>query len=101
MALGDGGFRARAASLLHPSTPTASHSLAAQALQEKDSKTSVEHLPDEKRSLNHAQIDSTHQVSGFSGGQRQHFLGRNDEAHNKEVQRVVRTIPGQPSSSGL
>ena len=95
MAFGDGVFRARAASLLRSSTPSASHSLPAEAIQEKILKTSVENLPDQKRQQNPAQTESKISKNESSGGQKHHSSDDDDNVpRNREAQRV-RTIPGQ------
>ena len=84
MAFGEGSFRSRAASLLHPGSPLISRSFG------WEPHASSEPTFDEKGSQNETEKDEA--VS--SGEQTYHSSGRNAVAHNKEAQRVVRTIPG-------
>lgn len=95
MALGDGIFRSRAASLLRASTPLASHPSAPDAIKEKGSKTSVEPplTAEEKQDTRHGEPESAQ--STLSTGRPYQSSGQDAVAHDREAQRVVRTIPGK------
>ena len=90
MAIGNGSFRSRAASLLRPSTPVrisvAEKSLADPALNEKASGPG-EHEVGRPRSP----------TTGESG---YHFSTGNVISHDRDAQRIVRTVPGRRTVDG-
>ncbi|KAL6719940.1 hypothetical protein ACLMJK_001861 [Lecanora helva] len=93
MALGDGIFRSRAASLLRASTPSVSHLVAPDTIKEKAPKTPVQSPPAQKGKQEPEYNDSEKvQCTSLAGNTAQ----RPDQdvaVHNREAQRVVRTIP--------
>ena len=90
MAYGDGTFRSRALSLLRPSLTSAHHSYADVNLP-NGSKKSTDAQLNEKQSQNTApnEIAKTQPYQSVHG---------NTVIHNREAQRIVRTIPGQSRS---
>ena len=76
MARGDGAFRSRAASLLHPFTSSKAPDI------------------DEKQRGGEAVLDEEKAGQAFDG-QHHHSSGPDAEAHDRIAQRFVRTIPGQ------
>ena len=97
MAFGDGAFRSRAASFLLPSTISASPSFPPHTVHEKDLKTATEQLPNEKQLrdsgyVGHVDLDRV-PIAGPEA-EAYHSSGHNAVAHDREAQRIVRTIPG-------
>ena len=75
MARGDGAFRSRAASLLHPFTSSKAPDI------------------DEKQRGGEAVLDE--KAGQAFDGQHHHSSGPDAEAHDRIAQRFIRTIPGQ------
>ena len=98
MALGDGSFRSRAASLLRAPTPLASHPPSSDTINEKGSKTSIQPSRIERGAQDpgHTGLEKN-QPTSLAGKLHESF-GEDAVAHDREAQRLVRTIPGQSFS---
>lgn len=85
MVFGNGTFRSRAASLLRPSS-------ASDAAKEKGAS---EAPLNEKRSQDTAQTELDQTQTTSSGQKIYHSSGQNAVLHDRDAQRVVRTIPSE------
>lgn len=101
MALGDSIFRSRAASLLRPSTPSTSLSIGQGVNHEKGFKTFTEPAFNEKQAAETGQNDVENSQTLSSSNKTYHSPGQNAVAHNREAQRIVRTIPGELACNPL
>lgn len=103
MAFRDGTFRSRAASLLRPGTPSTSHSLSLGATQEEASgsalKTPTKTQFNEKTPIGAEQNPLEKTRSLTSSGHTHYCSDSNAVAHDREAQRIVRTIPGETLSA--
>jgi hypothetical protein len=96
MAFGDGSFRSRAASLLRPATPSRGTD------QEKASGSGMSTLTERplsgKTTTTAAQSDpeKSHSLSSVEDPYNSSF--GNVVAHDRDAQRIVRTIPGENRS---
>ncbi len=90
MVFRDGTIRSRVASLLRPSTPSANGIL--DAGREKGNS---EPPLNEERSQDTGQTEFKQTQTTSSGGKMYDSSGPNAVAHNRDAQRIVRTIPGK------
>lgn len=97
MVFGEGSFRSRAASLLHPSTPFTTQSLGQGANQEKGpgiaSNTPTESPLNEKTVAGERQNGLGEPHALPPSGKTYHSSGINAVANDRAAQRIVRTIP--------
>lgn len=90
MVFGDGAFRSRAASLLRPSTPSANHSFDASRGKGPSEQPLNEKQPQDTERTELEQTQTTP-----SGNKTHHPSGLHVADHDKDAQRLVRTIPGE------
>lgn len=100
MAIGDGSFRSRAASLIPHAQQSVRRSLRRGSNAEKPVFSPKAHqadrLNDESAPLSGLEPTQTHTSSGDT----QHTSGSDAVAHDREARRVVRTIPRTLAASG-